>query len=65
MRTHPGSVHFLPDHSGGISVSRVLMVFFYILLSFFSFTTVVFIFYLLVTFLVKLVFVKTDKSCDV
>ena len=26
MRTYPGSVHFLPDHSGGISVSRVLMV---------------------------------------
>ena len=29
MRTYPGSVHFLPNHSGGISVSRVLMVFLY------------------------------------
>ena len=29
LHTYPGSVHFLPDHSVGISVSRVLMVFLY------------------------------------
>ena len=59
MRTYPGSVHFLPDHSGGISVSLVLLVFLYF--AQFLFITVVFIFYLLVTSLVKLVFVKTGK----
>ena len=36
MRSYPGSVNFLPDHSGGISVSCVLMVF-YILLNLLSF----------------------------
>ena len=29
LPTYQGSVHFLPDHSGGISVSCVLMVFLY------------------------------------
>ena len=29
MRTYPGSVHLLADHSGGIFVSHVLMVFLY------------------------------------
>ena len=47
MRTYPGSVHFLPDHSGGISVSRVLMVFLYFA-QFPSLITVVFTLYLLV-----------------
>ena len=44
MRTYPGSVHFLPDQYGGISVSRVLMVFLY-------FALFLFIYYCCIYFL--------------
>ena len=46
---YPGSVRFLPDHSGGISVSRVYYGFLYSI-QFPLPITVVFIFYLLVIF---------------
>ena len=49
LRTYPGSVRFLPDHSGEISVSCVYYGFLYFI-HFPLLITVVLIFYLLVIF---------------